>query len=126
MNTPKVDKWSQFIAQLIERTQDNRVQWSTYTPKPVDGATIQVEIVYQSKYQDKALRLFETRLKKGLPDIAWLTDPRVREEIVLKIVDEQQNDLFRFPDTSALRDLLTAVKYQVAKIDDFLQGILEQ
>lgn len=120
-----VDKWSHFIAQLIERTQDNRVTWSTYKPKPSDAA-LQVEVVYQTKFQDKALRLYETKMKKNLAEVVWFGGPALREEIVLKIVDEEQNDLFRFPTSPALRDLLTAVRYQVAKIDDFLQGILEQ
>lgn len=121
----KIDKWSQFVAQLIERTQDKRILWTSYKPKPSEGA-IQIDVVYQTKYQDKALRLYETILRKGIGEVIWFGGPRLREEVVLIVVDDQQNELFRFPESPALRDLLKAVKYQVARIDDFLDGLLQQ
>ena len=125
---PTQDKWSQFIAQLIERTQDDRVKWSSYKPKEVEGSRSKIEQVYQTKYEDKALRLFKVEPKgESQPRIAgWWSQSSEREQIILKVVDEQQGELWRFPETPALGDLLSAVKYQVARIDEFLKAILEQ
>lgn len=121
-----VDKWALFVSQLIERTQDNRVQWSSYVPKQTDGPA-KIDTVYQTKFKDKTLRLFQIKPREQESHAAsWFARPSVREEIILKIVDDQQNEVWRFPESRALGDLLSAVKYQVAKIDDFLKEILEQ
>jgi hypothetical protein len=121
----QIDKWAHFIAQLIERTQDRRVEWSSYIPKQSDAASA-IDVVYQTKYADKALRLYKAKRAVDQSPFWSAVSPAARDEIVLKIVDQDQKEVWAFPESPALVDLLTAVKYQVAKVDDFLEGLLKQ
>ena len=46
--------------------------------------------------------------------------------ITLEFVDENEISLWRFPQTSALRDLMSSVRYQSANVKEFLKDILNE
>ena len=119
----KPDKWIRLVADLIERTQEQRLKWISYVPKD----SSRVKVVYRAPHKDKGLRLYRREAGvatgiHGFGPILTNTDA----EIVLEVIDDKQNSLWKFPNVPGLDDLLEAVSYQVAGIDDFLSDLLSE
>lgn len=117
----KPDKWVQLVADLIERTQENRIKWSSYVPTQ----NTNVKVVYRTTHKDKGLRLYKVE-----PHMSTGTAPSAgvfgfRERVVLEIIDSQQDPVWKVPDNPAVNDLLEAVRYQVAGVDEFLSDLLK-
>ncbi len=116
----KPDKWVQLVADLIERTQENRLKWSSYVPKQNPN----IQMVYRTTHKDKGLRLYKIEPHTSTDNGPFGGIFGVRERVVLEIIDAQQNPVWKVPDNPALNDLLEAVRYQVAGVDEFLTDLL--
>ncbi len=126
------NKWVEAIIQLIKYTQDGRLKWLT---GELDWDTghddKKIEAVFVSVYKGKGLRLYKYSYKVEEPNLlnVSLFDKKQKfpywaSTIKLEFIDKEGKTLWTFPNNNALKDLLEAVRYQVAGVDDFLDEIL--
>ena len=66
-------------------------------------------------------RLPKSEIEKALD---FFNSIKNETSITLEFVDENGVSLWRFPQTSALRDLMSSVRYQSANVKEFLKDIL--
>ena len=125
------------IVKLIRETQEGRITWGIKEPPAslkLDANTA-VEIVYETAYKDRRLRLYkesylvdpgslERSFKRITDDMLGTRYPHWESEVILEIIDEKGKTLWTFPNVSGLDDLLDSVEYQAAGVRDFLDEIV--
>jgi hypothetical protein len=132
----KQNKWVEAITKLIKYTQEGKIKWLPGShDKEIGRDDLRMESVFITKYKDSTLRLYKYSFKveePGLLDsfstvfsIKKLTYPYWTSSIALEFIGENGKNLWTFPSNNALNDLLEAVRYQVAGVDDFLNDILQ-
>jgi hypothetical protein len=131
----KKDKWVEVITKLILLTQRAEIKWASVPPpETLIGKDRYADIIFTTRFKNKNLRLYELNYEIKKPDplnmlanlsIAPKEYPFWTSIIILEIVDAWDHPLWQFPYDSALRDLLSSVKYQVAGVDSFLDDLLK-
>lgn len=124
------NKWLDAVLKMIKFTQEDKLQWESKAPPNwlnKDPEVI-VDVIFMTIFKNKAIQLYEKRTKIPNPgNLPFIKGSYYwKDEIVLEFIDEEGCSLWRFPQSSALNDLLNAVKYQVAGVTDFLDEILEE
>jgi len=121
------DQWIEAIAKLTKMTQENDLVWSIGELPEFFKIEKTVEMVYITKYKDKILRIYETRDKEYAFDLftirkefTWTT------RTVLDFIEPSGVSLWTFPEVQGLNNLLNAVKFQVAKVKDFMKDLLNE
>ena len=126
----KKDKFVEAVAKLIKFTQDGKIEWRSAELVPDD---IKVESVFSAEYKDRLLRIYKFVYKVEEPspfDISRSIFTHKKEypywaaSVTLEFIDRNGLSLWKFPYTNALYDLLQAVQYQVAGVDEFLDEII--
>ncbi|HEX8846784.1 MAG TPA: hypothetical protein VF791_19230 [Pyrinomonadaceae bacterium] len=135
MSTEK-NKWIDALGKLLTLTQEGQLIWATAEPPGSFNSLPhqRVDVVYQTRYKDRTLRLFELYHKvekpKGLTVFMDQYDntqyPYWTKITVLQLLDENGLAAWTFPETEVLNHLLEAVKYQVTGVKDFLDEILAE
>jgi len=133
------DKWIEAIAKIIKLTQEKRLEWESLEPStvPKKDPNDKIDSVYMAGYKDKTLliyrRTYDKRtLASTLAAISGATAGLGRKEqritsIVLELVDDRSfHPFWTFPSEGILADLLSAIKYQVSGVGDFLDDILSE
>ncbi|MCP9493776.1 MAG: hypothetical protein MSG64_04885 [Pyrinomonadaceae bacterium MAG19_C2-C3] len=135
--------WVDAVARMIELTQQGIMRWnSVETTTTASTEQNRTSAIFQTIYNGKALRLYERKVPErrpisdeesnsfvlALPSI--LVDRKYKTvwipEIVLEFVDSKEEPLWTFPQLSALHDLLTAVQYQAAGVNEFLHDLFSE
>jgi hypothetical protein len=133
-------KWVDAVSRMIELTQQGKMRWQSVLP--MGTAVIEEKLasaVFRSTYHGKLLILYGRKVQErryvieqeldqlGLPKLGT---PKYQnlwvEEAVLEFIDARGSTLWTFPKISALNDLLAAVQYQVAGVNDFLNSLNEE
>jgi len=129
-----VDRELEAILNLIQLTQTGVIQWESAKPwgDLKDDECIRYVSVMCCDYTDRMLRLYVERKridKPGADSVALTyfygerTFPFWEERPVLEITNGEGQSLWRFPNKSAVRDLLKAAKYQVAGVKEILDSL---
>lgn len=108
------------IDHLTELTQTNQIKWNRDSPpKSILTTHNRISQVYTTFYNQKHIRIYEEMYKyfTDEDDYFWQT------HLILEFTDEYDNSIWQFPQTPNSWDLLNAIKYKDANIDDFLKGI---
>jgi len=130
------DIWIEAVAKLIWLTHEDQLTWKRIellndSKKEVDA--------YIAEYKGRRLKLserentFDENFKSLMAQYRF---PREIEDIIknrknatlitLEFVNEKEVSLWRFPQTSALRDLMSSVRYQSVNVKEFLKDILNE
>ena len=125
------DKLIETITKLIQLTQENKLKWrSEKSPTTLgrEGQDI-VETIFLARDKNRNLRLYSKSYKVTISSIYGAffqgdDKEKWRTDVALEILDEAMNPIWEFPPLPPLSDLLAAVQYQVAEIDDFIEDIL--
>ena len=130
-------KWVDAVTRMIELTQQGEMQWVPTPPNGISEKENRTSAVFRSSYKDKKLRIYERKVQErqlvdddgGLASLALLR-PKYQyvwvSQIVLEFIDGNGNTLWTFPRIGALRDLLSAVQYQAAGVNEFIDGLFEE
>jgi hypothetical protein len=132
----EISKWIDAVTRLTKLTQEGKLEWFSASS---DGLLVNddvqtIESVFTAKYRDKRLRLYKKRFKVEEPPYyaAVIGTVGVRKypywaaQVYLELIDAFGHVLWTFPEVSALRDLLAAVKYQVSGVKDLLDDLLKE
>lgn len=129
-------KWVEAITKLTKLTQEETLKWSS-TPSGgvlANDEGQQIESAFIAYYKDKTLRLYKKRFKVEDPNPLMTSMmihpfhpkyPFWAAQIYLELIDNNGQNLWTFPEVSALRDLLTAVKYQASGVKDLLEDLVK-
>ncbi len=138
MASEKKNKWIDAVGKLLQLTQQGSLKWKPIKPPaylnsaPNDS---RVDVVYDTDYKDRVLRLYEKRYKIQKPNPVFATIsvfadereyPYWSSKTVLELLDENELSPWAFPNSQVLDDLLDAVRYQVSGVKDFLNEILAE
>jgi hypothetical protein len=137
MLTEKKNKWIDAVGKLLQITQQGSLKWNPVKPPPYLTSELsdsRVDVVYETEYKDRTLRLYEKRYKVQKPNPLFsatlVFDPREypywTSKTVLELLDVNELSPWAFPNSQVLDDLLDAVRYQVSGIKDFLNEILAE
>jgi len=131
----KQNKWVEAITKLIKLTQEGNLIWSPKTGMDANREDYRVDTFFVSKYKNKILRLYKCNYRIDEPGpLSQITSifsdtkrkyPYWTSSITLEFIDDVGNTIWTFPYSNVLKDLLEAVRYQVAGVDDFIKDILE-
>jgi hypothetical protein len=133
------NKWIDAVGKLLQLTQDGKLRW-----QPRDAPAYlnlerdrkRVEVVYEAKYNNRKLRLYQFSYKVEKPrsslsafkDLsAYINPPEYpfwTTKTALELLDQSGFGAWTFPETEVLDDLAAAVRYQVAGVKEFLDEIL--
>ncbi len=127
------NKWIDVIAKMLKLTQEGKLAWKAEQPPAQLGGRSdrRVELVFTSIYKEKRLRLYQYAFQSEEVDVSpydgsisrtmqWRTKP------ILEIVDRSGAALWKFPNVSALNDLLYSVQYQVAGAKELLDDFMKE
>ncbi|MFN2455132.1 MAG: hypothetical protein ABR577_13015 [Pyrinomonadaceae bacterium] len=136
MSEEKKDKnrWVDAVTRMIELTQQGKMRWDTVEPQ---GALAQdenrISPVFQTIYNGKGLRVYHKKVRVkslGTGLVAYApsikSKPLFRRVGVLEFVNNEGAPLWKFPHVDALADLVTAVEYQVAGVNEFLNDLFSE
>jgi hypothetical protein len=119
------DIWVDAVVRLMMLTHDDKLHWKRVDIPDLSSSETDA---YITEYNGKRLRLAEKELKLPLErsvapgvDYGYIDS---RNRFILEFIDEDGRSLWRFPVTSALRDLMSSVRYQCADVKAFLHDIL--
>ena len=121
MSDESRNKWSALAAKLLELTQKGVIRWvgSSLDRYPILSSR-KTSIVYVGEYADRLLRIYEyEEMRVSLSD----DTEYMAQDICLDFIDRDGVSLFEVPKISGIWDLLAAVKYQFADVDEFLEKI---
>jgi hypothetical protein len=141
------NKWIDAVAKLLQLTQDRKLKWEPHSPPTylnLQPDRHRVEVAYETRFNDKAIRLYQVTYKVERPraDPYSLTTslslsqfggyfgqsepdyPYWAKKTVLELLDESGFGAWTFPQSDVLNDLFDAVTYQVAGVKEFLDEIL--
>jgi len=128
--TQKKDKFVEAVTKLIKLTQEGKIEWRSANLVRDD---IKVESVFTAEYKDRLLRIYKYVYKVEKPSPFYISPnifsykketPYWETSVTLEFIDRNGLSLWKFPYTNALYDLLQAVQYQVAGVDEFLDEII--
>lgn len=114
------------VTRMIELTQQGKLEWTTESPVRTRNVENNISPVFYTNYKDRLLRLYKVKIEVGRSGYSGFSERTAQEKVVLEFVNENGYALWMFPEVSALQDLLTAVKYQLAGVSDFLDDILSE
>ncbi len=126
------DRLIEAVAKMIRLTQSKGLLWKAEKQPEVakEQPDDQISSVFSIDYEGKKLRLYERTFKayrgpfdlpgimRGTPEVYW------DSIVVLEFLGQQDEPLWRFPTIGPLKDLLSAVQYQVADVAGFLDAVL--
>jgi len=129
--TEKKDKFVEAVTKLIKLTQEGKMKWRSVNLVRHD---IKVESAFITKYKDRLMRLYKYvhKVEAPTPYVSGVFStykgeyPYWETSVTLEFIDSNELSLWKFPYTSALIDLLQAVQYQVAEVDEFLDDIMAE
>ncbi len=115
--------WVEAIWKLMTLTQRRELKWrSNYPQIPPSGHSGgSVDVVYETEYKGKMLRVFESRFRveRGMfSRLDW------ESEAVLQVADSSGLSAWTFPHSDITEHLLAAVRYQVADVGHFIEELL--
>jgi hypothetical protein len=134
------DIWIEAVAKLIRLTHEDQLAWKRV--ELLNDSKQEID-AYIAKYKGRRLKLSERENpfdEENFKRMAQYRSPKSEIEktldffksikntplITLEFVDENEISLWRFPQTSALRDLMSSVRYQSANVKEFLKDILNE
>jgi len=115
------DKWSLVVAKLIQKTQSKRLKWQRLKLR-IEGGSGQVTSAFQTIYKEKGLRIY--KLDLGDTGLVWNLANMRNKRISLEIIDAAGQPIWTFPESESVADLLSAIEYQAAGVDEFLDELL--
>jgi hypothetical protein len=135
-------KWTDVISRMITRTQHGEIRWQSVTPYgTVTAEKNRTSAVFRALYKGKILRLYERTVPETQLDVGEegnplsvlsgsIFDRKYKTvwipEVVLEFIDDKGETLWNFPQVSALDDLLSAVQYQAAGVNEFIGSLFEE
>lgn len=126
------ERFVEAIAKLIELTQSGKLSWKAYPPNealkvyPDD----RLSTIFETEYQGKKLRLYRRTFK--IRDVSPMLEAIIGKQkdwqsiVILEFLAKNGAVLWRFPAMPILDDLLSAVQYQVAGVDEFVDTLLNE
>ena len=128
------DIWIEAVAKLIWLTHKDQLTWQRV--ESLNDSKREID-AYIAEYKGKRLKLSERentfdenfkrmgyRLPREIEDI--IKNRKNSTLITLEFVNENEVSLWQFPQTSALRDLMSSVRYQSVNVKEFLKDILNE
>ena len=137
MAEEKKNKWIDAVGKLLQITQQGTLKWDPAKPPAYlssEARDSRVDVVYETEYKDRTLRLYEKRYQVQKPNPLFSATsvfdqreyPYWTSKTVLELLDENELSPWAFPNSQVLDDLLDAVRYQVSGVRDFLNDILAE
>jgi hypothetical protein len=121
------------ISLMIELTQQGKLEWRNAIEPELPSDEDRMSAVFISEFKDKKLRLYAKRVEvsriermstSALVAGMFGTEPPAWKNItVLEFINNVGETLWAFPNSGALSDLLNAVQYRVAGVNEFLAEI---
>ena len=123
------NQWIEAIAKLIKLTQEKKITWDTasdanreYLPKDAD---LFAGSAFITEYAGRRLRLYTLFERIETTAYLFTKKPPLISRQVLEFIDDDARTLWTFPDTEAHKDLMAAVEFQVAGVNEFLADLLK-
>jgi hypothetical protein len=124
---------SDAVTRMIELTQQGRLEWRAAISSEMPEDEDRVTAVYITEFNGRKLRLYGDRievsrnesLSSAIQALAGMPAPTEewRTIAVLEFINDEGISLWRFPFSGAISDLLDAVQYRVAGVNEFLAEI---
>ena len=129
------DIWIEAVAKLIWLTHKDQLTWQRI--EFLNDSKREID-AYIAEYKGRRLKLSERENpfdEENFKRMAQYQLPKSEVEdiikhrknatlITLEFINENEASLWQFPQTSALRDLMSSVRYQSANVKEFLKDIL--
>ena len=110
----------EIIDKLIELTQHNSLSWQAYEPSAdMTNGDLRTELTYVTTYLNRKIRIYKQSYKYFMDETSFSWSDRV----VFEMIDDNDNSLWEFPQTSNTWDLLNAVQYSNSKVGDFYKDM---
>lgn len=116
------NKTTRAIVLLLEQTQEGTLKWEVADPASdlTDGSNIVVKVMYLAHKDGRSLRLYHYRFRSYTDEDTWHWD----DNLALEVSDQKNMSWWQFPKHRVIWDLLEAVKFKTAGVDDFIDNLI--
>lgn len=111
------NRFTEAITTLIQETQDGVLKWLAQPPSVEVGPNLhlRVETHFLAKRDPWQLRLYSYRGE----------DPQgFQPEVALEVSEQGKTSWWKFPHEAAIWDLLDAVRFKEARVDEFIDKLV--
>lgn len=125
------NRWVDAVTRMIELTQQGKMHWQVVdSPDKSKDDEHRTSAAFRANLNGRLLRLYQKKVQESTlasEGLHSLLRPKFetiwRTKVVLEFINAEGATLWAFPYVEALGDLLTAVQYQVAGVNDFLDNL---
>jgi len=129
VSADSTDRSVQFIAKLVQLTQDRKMRWQSIPhPNPESSGSA----AYSASIEGKELRIYKTKREVlvGLDAIARALGREEKRRVtqavtILEILDDFGQAAFTFDHITGLNDLYQSAAYSASRVDDLMDAVLK-
>jgi hypothetical protein len=124
----KADKSVQFIAKLVQLTQENELRWDA-VPNPADIPGKAASAAFTALIDGTRLRTYKISRELRLdPNTALFgrVKPTVVQAPVLEILDDFDQVSYTFDGITGLTDLYESASFSASKVGDLMDSVLRR
>jgi hypothetical protein len=121
------------IAKLIGLTQTGRLKWQSAATEsdglPAASTYRITTAVFTAEHAGTRLRIYRERRRPPFPSAVTAlarTADRWTDVIVLEIIDGDGRRVWAFPEFDGLKDLMVAIEFRAADVDQFIKALLAE
>jgi len=108
------NRWILLVSKLLEATQQNKIRWNVVE---LPGTRHREKMIkYETYFMNQKFRVRKEVIA---------SEPMMGPEITLTFIDEAGREIYVVPPVEGLEDLVEAVQFQVAGIDQFLKNLVD-
>ena len=108
------------LYKFAQKTREGEMTWEKKGAPFEDFANSRLSERYATSFNGEALELSVESRVDTMADVDYH-----RSIIHLWVLDDNGDQVWRFPDNDALEDLLNTVRYQTGKVGDRLKRLME-
>jgi hypothetical protein len=132
MTVEKLDKSVQFVAKLVQLTQDKKIKWDGVSSPRATGDKVS-RAEFLTTVEDTKLRVFEATREVVLDATVGIlfgsrdqSKTRMVKVPILEVLDDQGRVTYTFENKTGLGDLYQAAAYSASKVDDLIDAVLRK
>jgi hypothetical protein len=128
MPTDTPDRSVQFVAKLVQLTQERKVRWEPVRA-PREESAKAVGSAFTTSIDGRSLRIYKTE-RETVTFVGFLgsfgEEPRRRiiSTPILEVLDDFHQAAYSFERLTGLDDLYDAASYSASRVDDLMESVL--
>lgn len=126
MAAEKPDKAVQFVAKLVQLTQDNELRWES-APNPKEGTDRSASAAFTTQIDGSRLRTYKVNreVRRESPFTTGGRPTTIRV-VLLEVLDDFDQVTYTFSGITGLTDLYESASFSASKVNELMDSVLRR